>query len=185
MRLDDSTYEYIKEEVTDLFVRYDVKCIPINGFELATKMGMVLIPYSALTSKKLEAAQEISPDGFYMEPGDEKEYIFYNDQVGYERCNMTILHEIGHAVLGHSEEMDPEVAEAEAAFFAKYAAAPPPLVHKIQPDSPEEIADIFCIIYEASWYALEYYHKWLYMYRRRGRYVIYETQLLTLFREPA
>ena len=36
MRLDDSTYEFIKEEVTDLFVRYAIKCIPINGFELAT-----------------------------------------------------------------------------------------------------------------------------------------------------
>ena len=70
MRLDDSTYEFIKEEVSDLFVRYDIKCIPINGFELAAKMGIVPVPYSALSPKKLEAAQGISPDGFYMEPGD-------------------------------------------------------------------------------------------------------------------
>lgn len=181
MRLDDSTYEYIKEEVTDLFVRYDVKCIPINGFELATKMGIVLVPYSALTPKKLEESQKISPDGFYMEPGDGREYIYYNNQVGYERSNMTILHEIGHAVLGHSEETDPEVAEAEAAFFAKYAAAPPPLVHKIQPNSPEEIADAFCISYEASCYAWDYYCSWKRFHFAYGRFTAYEMKLNKLY----
>ena len=185
MRLDDNTYEFIKEEVSDLFVKYDVKCIPINGFELATKMGMVIVPYSALSQKKLVAALGISPDGFYLEPGNGKEYIYYNDSVGYERFNMTILHEIGHAVLGHFEDTDPEIAEAEAAFFAKYAAAPPPLVHKVHPKCPEEILNIFCISYEASWYALSYYHKWLYKYQQRGQYVIYEKQLLKLFNEPA
>lgn len=100
MRLDDSTYEYIKEEVTDLFVRYDVNCIPISGFEIATKMGMIPVPYSSLSTKKRDAAQNLSSDGFYFEPGDGKEYIYYNDAIGYERCNMTILHEIGHAVYG-------------------------------------------------------------------------------------
>jgi Zn-dependent peptidase ImmA (M78 family) len=181
MRLDDSTYEFIKEEVTDLFIRYDIKCIPINGFELASKMGMVLVPYSALSPQKLEAAQRTSPDGFYFEPGDGKEYIYYNDQVGYKRCNMTILHEIGHAVLGHSEDTDPEVAEAEAAFFAKYAVAPPPLVHKVQPNCPEEIADIFCISNEASWHAWDYYRNWKRFHAAYGRFTSYEMRLNRLY----
>ena len=185
MRLENSTYEFIKEEVTDLFVRYDVKCIPINGFELATKMGIILTAYSSLSLKKRKVAYKVSPDGFYLEPGDGQELIFYNDRVEYERLNMTILHEIGHAVLGHSEDTDPETAEAEAAFFAKYAIAPPPLVHKIHPERPEEIAAVFCISYEAALYALDYYHKWLYQYQQRGQYVIYEEQLLVLFREAA
>ena len=83
MKLENAVYEYIKEEVIDLFVRYDVKCIPINGFELAAKMGIFLIPYSALTPVKLAAAIRISCDGYYFEPGNGKEYIFYNDQVEY------------------------------------------------------------------------------------------------------
>ncbi|MDO4458876.1 MAG: ImmA/IrrE family metallo-endopeptidase [Clostridia bacterium] len=181
MRLDNSTYEYIKEEVADLFIRYDVKCIPINGFELATKMGIVPIPYSSLSPKKLVVAQNISPDGFYMEPGDGREYIYYNDQVGYERCNMTILHEIGHAVLGHTEDTDSEIAEAEAAFFAKYAAAPPPLVHKLQPDCPEEIADTFCISFEASWHAWNYYSNWKRFHYAYGRFTAYEEKLNKLY----
>lgn len=181
MRLEDNKYEFIKGEVADLFVRYDIKSIPINGFEMATKMGMVLLPYSALSPKKLEAAEEISADGFYMEPGDGKEYIIYNDQVEYERCNMTILHEIGHAVLGHSEDTDPEMAEAEASFFAKYAAAPPPVVHKVHPECPEEIADIFCISFEASWYAWLYYCSWKRFHFAYGRFTAYEVKLNELY----
>ena len=181
MRLVDSTYEFIKEEVTDLFTRYDIRCIPISGFELATKMGMILIPYSALTAKKLEAAKKVSTDGFYLEPGDGKEYIYYNDQVEYERCNMTILHEIGHAVLGHSEDTDTEIAEAEAAFFAKYAVAPPPLTHKVQLECPEEIADVFCISYEASQYAWGYYCNWKKFHAAYGKFTPYEIKLNMLY----
>ena len=177
MRLDDETYEFIKGEVVDLFVRNDVKCIPISGFELAVKMGIVLMPYSALAGEKLLTAHKVSPDGFYMEPGNGKEYIWYNDKMGYDRCNMTILHEIGHAVLGHSDDTDSEVAESEAAFFAKYAAAPPPLIHKIQPSSAKEIADVFCISYEAACYAWDYYCKWLKFHIAYGCFTTYEQQL--------
>ncbi len=51
MRLDDEQYEFIKGEVVALFERYDVHGIPINGFELAYKMGIILVPYSSLNEK--------------------------------------------------------------------------------------------------------------------------------------
>ena len=184
MRLDDSIYEYIKEEVIDLFVRYDVKCVPISGFELATKMGMTMIAYSSLSFEKLVAANELSQDGFYME-SDGKEYIYYNDKMRYGRCNMTILHEIGHAVLGHTENMNPEKAESEASFFAKYASAPPPLVNKIHPINPEKIAEVFGISYEAACNAMNYYQKWLCKFSYKKRYLTYEKKLMNLFNETA
>ena len=48
LKLSDDEYEYIKQEVIDLFERYCVRCIPISGFEMAMNMGIVLIPYSSL-----------------------------------------------------------------------------------------------------------------------------------------
>lgn len=161
MRLKDEGYEFIKQEVTDLFIRYNIKCTPISGFELAQKMGIIVVPYSALSERKRCKAIELSPDGFYLEPGDGQEYIYYDNTRGYERSNMTILHEIGHCALGHNDNTDPEVAEAEANFFAKYAIAPPPLVHRFKPVSPEEIRKHFSISYEAACNAFSYYHKWL------------------------
>ena len=181
MRLEDETYEFIKAEVVDLFDRYGVNCIPINGFELAMKMGITLTPYSALSSAKRFQAENVSSDGFYIEPGNGREFILYNDTLGYERANMTILHEIAHGVLGHHEGIPLDIREAEAAFFAKYAAAPPPLVHKIRPEYPEEIMDFFCISYEAASYALEYYHKWKVKLFACGRLETYEIKLLRMF----
>lgn len=176
MRLSDEQYEFIKGEVVALFERYDVRCIPISGFELAYKMGIKLIPYSSLDRAQRIAARKLSADGFYMEV-DENDLIYYNDNRPYERTNMTILHEIGHCVLDHKNGSEEE--EAEANFFAKYAAAPPPLVHRIKPDRPEEIAEIFNISYEAAVYALSYYKKWL-AYGEND-YTEYEIRLLQLF----
>ncbi len=178
MRLSDERYEFIKGEVVTLFERYDVRGIPISGFELAYKMGITLIPYSALTEKQQSAAMKVSTNGFYVEDQLGNDLIYYNDDDGisYERTNMTILHEIGHCVLDHTGESDEE--EAEAGFFAKYAAAPPPLIHRIKPETPEEIANVFNISYEAACYAMEYYQKWL-VYGNKD-YIEYEVRLLNL-----
>lgn len=185
MYLSYERYEEIKEEVIDLFIRCDIQCIPINGFELAMKMGIRLIPYTSLSAEKYMTAIQCSPDGFYCEPGDGSERIYYNDAVGYERSNMTILHEIGHASLGHYDGMDAEVAETEARFFAKYAIAPPPLVHLIVPSCPQDIESAFVISLEAAYYAFDYYRKWLKQYQQTGVHSEYERRLLRLFREYA
>lgn len=46
-----SRYEEIKRIVVNLFVKYKVSCIPVNGFELATKMGIRVIPYSSFPNE--------------------------------------------------------------------------------------------------------------------------------------
>lgn len=180
-KLENGRYEYIKKQVIAVFVKYDIRCMPINGFEIAMKMGIQLIPYSSLSEKKLAAAQKISDDGFYMETSDGREYIYYNDEMGYERSNMTILHEIGHAVLGHDDNMDYDIIECEAKFFAKYAIAPPPLVHRIRPETPLDIMDFFDISYSAAEYAMSYYYKWRRRHNHIGEYLSYENRLLMLF----
>ena len=177
MKLPDDRYEFIKGEVIALFERYDVRCIPISGFELACKMGIKLRAYSALTKEQRMTAMRISGDGFYLEDGFGTDIIYYNDAVSYERLNMTVLHEIGHCVLDHKGESDEE--EAEANFFAKYAAAPPPLVHRLSDKSPENIEVAFCISYTAAVYACKYYQKWLAY--GNNNYTDYEIRLLRLF----
>ena len=177
MRLNNDQYEFIKGEVIALFEKYDIKCIPISGFELATKMGIRLVSYSSLPSIKLATAVKISQDGFFLEENDGNPWIYYNDKKNYQRINITLLHEIAHYVLDHQSGTD--VEEAEARFFAKYASAPPPLVHKIRPDTPEEIEHFFDLSHEASVYALNYYRKWLYY--GSFDYTEYEKRLLNLF----
>lgn len=92
--------------------------------------------------------------------------------------NNTIMHEVGHIVLDHSE--DSELAEKEVKFFAKYALVPPVLVHKLRIEHAEDIADIFEVSYEAARYALDYYRKWL-VYGG-AYYTGYEIRQLNQFR---
>ena len=181
IKLSNEQYEFIKGEVVAIFEKYDVRCIPISGFELALKMGIKLIPYSSLSDDKRLAVTRCSPDGFYVERYNGKEYIYYNDiDATYERINMTLLHEIGHCVLDHTGNLnDSEEEEAEAAFFAKYAIAPPPLIHRISLECSEDILEVFNISYEASIYAFNYYLKWLNYGSKK--YMDYELRMLKLF----
>lgn len=179
MRLNDEEYEEIKNVVTETFFEYDIKKIPISAFEMAIKMGITVIPYSALNEEKQKAAFKISEDGYSVEKNDNEWVIYYNDFCkNYGRINQTIMHEIGHYTLGHIQEGDLE--EAEAKFFAKYALAPPPLIHNMNVRiSIESIMEIFDISYEAARYAYQYYNGWL-KYGNHN-YTEYELKMLELF----
>lgn len=41
-------------------IRYDVKRTPISGFEIAQKMGIIVIPYSGLSRKARREAKKVS-----------------------------------------------------------------------------------------------------------------------------
>lgn len=177
IRLSDKRYEEIKKIITDLFVECKISCIPISAFEIATKLGIKITPYSSIPDKKRYLLLKKSEDGFSIEKNEGDWYIFYNDEKGYGRINNTIIHEIGHIVLDHSEES--QLAEKEVNFFAKYALAPPVLIHKLKINNPEDISYKFKISCEAANYALTYYKKWL-IYGGRY-YTSYELRILSLF----
>ncbi|MBO4864899.1 MAG: ImmA/IrrE family metallo-endopeptidase [Eubacterium sp.] len=183
-KLSDEIYEYIKEEACFLLEKYDVRCMPISGFEIAIKMEIIIVPYSSLSEKKQKWALEISEDGFYYEDNEKcfgQEFIYYNDiDKSYARQNMTILHEIGHCVLDHTGE-NPNQEEIEAKFFAKYIIAPPVLVDKINPEWPDEIMNFFDVSPEAAGYAFEYYQNWKRFHYAYGDYTPYERRLLRLY----
>lgn len=176
-KLSDERYEEIKEIIVDMFETYHVSCVPISGFEIATRMGIKVVPYSALEKRIRRLILKKGEDGVTgLNCGEYT--IYYNDNMPtYGRINNTIMHEIGHIVLGHLEES--ELAEAEARFFAKYALAPPPLIHKLKLTSPDEIEKIFEISYEAAYYAYDYYQKWI-SYGDK-EYTAYEIRTLVLF----
>ena len=43
MRLPDERYEEIKNIVVDLLIRLDISCTPIGGFEIAKKLGIIIV----------------------------------------------------------------------------------------------------------------------------------------------
>ena len=176
IRLSDGRCEEIKNIVVELFEKYNINCVPISGFEIASKMNVKVIPYSSKNEKARQFCLKKSEDGFSVFKNNQW-YIFYNDEKCYGRRNNTLLHEIGHISLGHLEES--ELAEKEVNFFAKYALVPPVLVHKFKLTNVEEIVQTFDVSHEAARYALIYYYKWV---NHSGKYYKpYEERLLSLF----
>lgn len=166
MYLPSRRYEEIKYIVINMFKRHDIRNIPIDCFEIAMKMGIILKPYSSLTVDGLAAALAKSNDGFCLlrregigEFTYYQWYIFYNDSLSPKRIRFTLMHELGHIVIDHTEESD--LAEAEANFFAKYALAPPPLVNKVLPEDYIELGDAFDLSNQCARFAFDYYEKWL------------------------
>lgn len=185
--LSDETYEFIKGEATNVLICNNITELPVNGMELARKMGITLVSYNPFMCDG-ELLMKVSSDGFSF-VDDSKEYIYYNECINDDRKNMTILHEIGHIVLDHritfeTSQRDKELAEAEANFFAKYVAAPPPLIHRLafKFKTPTFISEIFGLSFQASKYALNYYRKWLNRFNRFGVYSDNEINLLGQFR---
>lgn len=175
MRLNNKTYEYLKQMVADMFVEYDIKGIPISAFEIATKMGLKIIPYSALDNEKYSEALKYSLDGFSVESLTGEWTIYYNDSRTYQRINQTIMHEVAHYFLGHTEEGEEE--EAEAKFFAKYTLASPMLIRNIKVEKNiENIAEELDISRQAADLALQYYNNRL-TYGPKS-WTIYERQIL-------
>lgn len=164
MILSNNRYDQIKKEVVDMYEECGLMEYPINCFHIAERLHYHLVPYSSLSGKQLIAAMQISTDGFHLlveelHTGMLRWVIFYNDQNCHERQRWTIMHEIGHIILDHTEES--ELAESEANFFAKYSIAPPPLIHAAKCEDYLDIAIAFDISAEAAYYSMKYYQKWL------------------------
>ena len=180
MRLLDRRYEEIKKIVVSLFAELNLFNVPIDCFKICDLLGINLIKYSDVSEKKRKACREFSKDGFFVEiekNGQNVLYIYYDDSMYERRIRFTIMHEIGHIILEHTEHSD--LAESEADFFARYALAPPPLIHKYKPEDYYELANIFQVSLECAMYAMRAYHMWL----RYGPsdYLDYEIVLLDLF----
>lgn len=157
MRLSNKRYEEIKISVAKLYQQCAINSTPINGFVIADKLNIKVVPYSTYP-QNIKTLNKYSNDGFFIETTNGDYSIYYNDKKSYGRINYTIMHEIGHIVLGHVSDND--IVDSEAQFFAKYALAPPVLMYKYEICRISEVEKIFGLSNEAAINALKYFDTW-------------------------
>ena len=158
MYLSNQRYEEMKSEALNLIIYCHITSFPIDATMVIKKLGGCLRPYSSLNEERLKAAYRMSEDGFscYF---NGNWLVLYNDAKNAARIKMTLLHESAHNWLNHGS--DSELAEAEAAFFAKYIIAPPAIIHQLNLHDSFQIMCHFGNSIEAAEYSLNYYQKWL------------------------
>ena len=105
VRLPPKVYDRIEKEVVALYKKLHISKIPINPFKIASQLGFVVKKYSSLPrhvqielkTKEREGVSHYDPEiGTFI--------IYYDDSKIHERIRFTIMHEIGHILLGHKEE---------------------------------------------------------------------------------
>lgn len=159
MRLHNNRYEEIKSIVVATFEKYGMSEIPIDCFELARRMGIIIIPFSKLTQEQLNNIGFCEGEAI-MFCLNQNTYIFYNDiDNNISRQRFSIFHEIGHYVLGHKCES--ELAKSEADFFARYAIAPIPLVWRLECFDVVDIKNTFNTSFECATIIKTNYDNWI------------------------
>lgn len=182
MYLESAQYDEIEKEVIELYKIVKIDRFPIDCFDLCKQLGIEVVPYSSKSKKALNQIGDASKDGFsalfQYSDGSLKWKIYYNDSIPKERIKFTIMHEMGHIRLDHTEHS--ELAEAEANYFAKYSLAPPPLIHQLHIEDYVDLAYKFGISLTCAYYAMQSYAKWL----KYGpsEYQTHELVLIELFK---
>lgn len=130
-RLSNSArYDEIREEVANFIEDFGIEAYPFSIWVLLKRMGIRLIPYSALPDQLRDEIEEAWPEAITLRPDNFNAagtVIFYNDQRSRERIRFTLAHELAHLVLEHPDEKSDEL-EGEADIFANYLLAPAPLI---------------------------------------------------------
>lgn len=175
MRLSDSRYEDIKQDIVKMYIATGISTIPINVYDLCGRLGYVLKPYSSLGEEKAKKVSEIIKDGFNRNE-DGKDVIYYNDSKIEGRIRFTIMHEIGHIIRKHKQFS--VLAETEANWFAAYSLCPPPIVDKLEITDYEDLMIKFNITNDCAYNSMSRYISWK---KRNVSLESYEKELINQF----
>ena len=169
-------YSQIEELVVSLYIKHDIKKIPINPFQIAVAEGYALRKYSELPEEACEILRSKNIDGLNLFDKELNIYvIFYDDSQSKHRQKFTIMHEICHIKMRHKEASD--LAEHIANHFAAYALAPTPLIHLYQCEDVFDVEWKFQISRKCAEYRFQSYQTW----EEYQICKVYENTLLNIF----
>ena len=160
-RLPYKRYEDIKKIASSKIKEWGIKSLPYNCFQLCKVLGIVLKKYSDQEQSVQKELTEFSEDAFcytIVENGCAVRVIAYNDKMPEHRIRFSIMHEIGHIVLDHTEHS--QLAEAEANFFAQYMLAPTPTLQYFLPLAASKVSFLYNISEECAKNVIIQFKNW-------------------------
>lgn len=177
VRLPSKVYDRIENEVVSLYKKLSITEVPIDPIKIAAQLRFIvkqfsILPYATqieLRNQEREGLSHYAPDfGTFI--------VYYDDSISYARRRFTLMHEIGHILLGHKEES--ELAKKMADYYAAYALAPSPLIGKYQCEDYMDIANKFDVSQECADICFQRFINWS---QYGGSIKRYEIDLLNLF----
>ena len=134
--------ERLYEMILAVYTDCGVTEFPIDCFDIVRRCGYRIMKYSELTQKKKTACLHLSPDSCIVE-----DTLYYQDHNLPERTRFSMMHELGHVLLGTATE------EAADTFSSH-------ILHKSGCRTADQIHAAFGLSYTASNRALADYKTW-------------------------
>ena len=151
-------YNKIVTATIDVFRKCNVHSFPIDCDDLLKHYGYRLFSYKELRDLNAELynlSLGYSEDAFRA--GASK-IVAYNPDRPHGRIRFSLMHELGHHVLGHNGASDQNEKEANA--FASYILAPRMAIHYSRCKNANDVARLFDMSFEAADNAFIDYRRW-------------------------
>lgn len=159
---DGVDYGYATQKAQEFIKQYELGWLPVDPFELMDKLNIQyksigdLVLETGLDRKTLIDEVIFGEDGLvFYEPDTDSTKIIINEQIEpFERIRWTIMHEIGHAYLGHLNSKKTSILkwklskkkynnyEQETQIFAEAILSPKFILYLIGAHSISEIMEI-------------------------------------------
>ena len=139
-------YNFIAEKTLAVYMACEVRSFPIDCFKILRHYNFRIYTYAQLlaSNRRLyEMCKKYSDDAFRYQ-----DVICYNQQAHNKRIRFSLMHELGHYILGHKEESIEN--EQEADYFASYILAPRIAIIRTGCRTADDIHDQFEVSYAAA-----------------------------------
>lgn len=146
-------HDKINEIILEVYRTCSIRTFPIDCISILQKYGYCCIPYDRLSTKKQQACEQISHDSFLL-----NHTIYYNAAVTYGRIRFSLMHELGHILLGHHDSSPED--EADANTLASNLLAPRMAIHYTHSTTDTQIASHFKVTLKAARYMYQDYLRW-------------------------
>lgn len=151
-------YHDILLKILDVYKDCEIRSFPIDCYSILRHYGYRIFTYQNIRNmneRLYQYCRSYSEDAFRY---GANRIIAYDETKSPFRIRFSIMHELGHIMLGHSKECSQN--EHEANFFASNILAPRMAIHFAQCRNEEDVSDIFQISREAGSYAFQNYRLW-------------------------
>ena len=148
--------EHIRKKIFDIYQECDIHEFPLDCFSVLEHYGLRLITYQEVKIEKpdlFRAISNYSKDAFRF-----RMTVYYNALNNIGRIRFSLMHELGHFILGHTEESKDN--EVEADYFASCILAPRVAIKKLGCITSDDIHKTFGLSYAAANRTLLDYKDW-------------------------
>ncbi len=151
-------YNKIVTATIEVFRKCDIHSFPIDCGDLLKHYGYRLFSYKEL--------RDLNPELYNLSLGYSEDafragaskIVAYNPDRPHGRIRFSLMHELGHHVLGHNGASD--LNEKEANAFASHILAPRMAIHYSKCKNANDVAKLFDMSFEAADNAFIDYRRW-------------------------